>query len=62
MLRKQLDSQLIEDQNHQTSDNCTQTNKQKVNAKFNNVCKNIVQRMWRHNKETRKNLRDSLIG
>ena len=43
---KALDSELIEDQNHQSSDDCTQTNKQKVNAKFNNVCKNIVQRMW----------------
>jgi hypothetical protein len=43
---KALKSHLVDDHDDEGSDNSTQPSEQKVNSKFGNVCKNIVQHMW----------------
>ena len=43
---KAFESHLVDDDEDASYESCTQLNKQKVNAKFENVCKNMVQHMW----------------
>ena len=43
---KAFESHLVDDDDDACYESCTQLNKQRVNAKFENVCKNMVQRMW----------------
>ena len=43
---KAFESHLVDDDDDACYESCTQLNKQKVNAKFVNVCKNMVKRMW----------------